>query len=197
MRKVAIYSRVSRPDQEPQVQADALLAYAEARGLEVVAFEDHGVSGARTSRPGFDAMMRAVRRREVDGVVVVKLDRLGRNLHHLLSILGELDALGVQLVAIDDGLDTSTPVGRLFFQIRGAFAEYERALIRERTIAGLERAKRQPAAGKKRPGRPRNLEAARVAESARRLLAHGVGLATAARQLGVPRNTLRRALTAA
>jgi DNA invertase Pin-like site-specific DNA recombinase len=83
------------------------------------------------------------RRRRFDAVAVTKSDRLARSLHHLLTLLGEFEALGIDLVSLDDGFNRSTPVGRLFFQIRGAFAEYERRLIRERVSAGMQAARRR------------------------------------------------------
>ena len=95
------------------------------------------------------ALLEAARRRQVDAVAVVKLDRLGRSLSHLLGVLGKLESLNVAFVSLDDGVDTQTAAGRLFMQIRGAFAEYEAALIRERTLAGLEAAR--PARQEARP----------------------------------------------
>ena len=188
MRVVALYARTSRPDQQPETQMLALRRYAEARGLEARECIDAAVSGAKTSRPAFDEMMRAARRRDIDGIVVQKLDRLGRNLRHLLNILGELEALGVQLVALDDGLDTTTPVGRLFFQIRASFAEYERALIVERTQAGLDRARREG----RLVGR-RAIDGEAVAR-VRRMRAAGRSLRQIAGVLNTSEASVRRAL---
>src|SRR5271157_2021397 len=144
MPRVALYARVSTADQHVEPQLHALHSYAEARGFEIAAeYVDHGVSGARDRRPALDRLLADCRRRKVDAVAVTKLDRLGRSLRHLLILVGELEALGVDLISLDDGLDTSTPVGRLFFQIRGAFAEYERSLIAERAAAGRAAAKRR------------------------------------------------------
>ncbi len=187
--RVALYARVSTDDQTVAPQLDALREYARARGLEVVAEHiDEGVSGRKDRRPALDKLLADARRRRFDAVAVVKLDRLGRSLHHLLTLLGEFEALGVDLIAVDDGLDTTTPVGRLFYQIRGAFAEYETELIRERTRAGLQAAKKRG----KRLGRPR--VHVPIAE-ARRLLAEGLSLTAVARHLGIARSTLQRALT--
>jgi DNA invertase Pin-like site-specific DNA recombinase len=152
MPRIALYARVSTTDQHPEIQIDALRAYAQARGFEVAGeFVDHGISGTRAKRPALDRMMADASRRRFDLIAVVKLDRLGRSLTHLLSLTGELEALGVDFISLEDGLDTSTPVGRFFFQVRGAFAEYERELIRERTRAGIAAAKRRG----KTLGRPR------------------------------------------
>jgi len=188
MTRAAIYARVSTADQNPDLQLDELERYADARGLSVVArFVDHGVSGAKSSRPELDALMAAAQLRKFDALLVWKLDRLGRSLHHLLTVAGEFEALGVDLIVLDDGIDTTTPAGKLFFQIRGAFAEYERALIRERTIAGVAAARRRG----KRLGRPRVHVPLAQAQS---LLDQGLSVTSVAQGLGISRTTLRRAL---
>src|SRR5271165_1391276 len=144
MPRVALYCRVSTIEQHVEPQLHALRSYAEARGLTIAAeYVDHGVSGAKDRRPALDRLLADCRRRSVDAVAVTKLDRLGRSLRHLLTLVGELEAVGVDFISLDDGLDTSTPVGRLFFQIRGAFAEYEQSLIAERAAAGRAAAKRR------------------------------------------------------
>jgi DNA invertase Pin-like site-specific DNA recombinase len=111
----------------------------------VQVFEDAGISGAkgRDDRPALDALLKAVARREVDMVAAWSVDRLGRSLTDLLDILRELHAKGVDLFLHQQGLDTSTPSGRAMFQMMGVFAEFERAMIRERVLAGLARAKEQ------------------------------------------------------
>ncbi len=144
MTRLALYARVSTAEQRPEVQLEALRDYAKARGFEVVhEYVDHGISGAKSRRPALDEMLADARRRKFDAIAIAKLDRLGRSLTHLLAITGELEALGVDLVSLDDGIDTSTPAGRLFFQIRASFAEYERTLIVERTRAGIASAQRR------------------------------------------------------
>ena len=186
--RVALYARVSTDEQTVAPQLDALREYARARGFDVVdEYVDHGVSGSKDRRPALDEMMAKAKRRSFDAVAVVKLDRLGRSLHHLLTLLGELEALGVDLIAVDDGLDTTTPVGRLFFQIRGAFAEYEAALIRERTRAGLQAARRRG----RRLGRPRVHVPVAKAQT---LLGKGWSLTAVARELGIARATLQKSL---
>lgn len=142
--RAALYCRVSTAGQTVEPQRLQLDSYAAARGLEVVeVYADEAVSGATARRPALDRMMADARRRRFDVVVVAKLDRIGRSLLNLLELLGELEQLGVDFASVDDALDTRTAAGRLFFQIRAAFAEYERALIRERTRAGLAAARRR------------------------------------------------------
>src|SRR5262249_26085801 len=112
--RLALYARTSTADQHCEVQLHELRAYAERRGGEVVEFVDAGQSGAKDSRPALNAMLAEVRRRRLTAVVVVKLDRLGRSLKHLLDVLGELERLGVAFVSLDDGVDTNTAAGRMF-----------------------------------------------------------------------------------
>ncbi len=184
--RVGLYARCSTQEQSVALQVDGLRAYATARGFEVVGeYVDEGVSGARAKRPALDRLLDEARRGRVDAVLVWKLDRLGRSLHHLLTILGELDELGVRFVSLDDAIDTSTAAGRLFMQMRGAFAEYELAQVRERTRAGVAAARRRG----RRLGRPR---AYLNVDRARHLLAQGRSLASVAREFGVSRRTLRR-----
>ncbi|MEE8550354.1 MAG: recombinase family protein [Gemmatimonadota bacterium] len=187
--RVALYARCSTADQSVDLQLDGLRDYAKVRGFEVVEeYLDEAQSGATARRPGLDQLLDDAHRRRFDAVVVWKLDRLGRSLHHLLTVAGEFEALGVDLIVLDDGIDTTTPAGKLFFQIRGAFAEYERALIRERTIAGVAAAKRRG----KRLGRPRvHVPLSR----AQTLLAEGLSMAAVARELGIARSSLHRALS--
>lgn len=184
---IALYARVSTADQSCEAQLHALRQYALNRGVEAVEYVDEGVSGAKDRRPALDQLLADARRRKVSAVVVVKLDRLGRSLHHLLSVLGELDELGVAFVSLDDGIDTGTAVGRLFMQMRGAFAEYELALIRERTRAGVAAARRRGAA----LGRPRALDAEGEARL-RRLHAAGQSVRYIARMLEVSHGTVAR-----
>jgi DNA invertase Pin-like site-specific DNA recombinase len=145
-KRVALYLRVSTADQTTANQWRELEAVARRHGWAVVrVFEDAGVSGAkgRDARPALDALLKAVARREVDMVAAWSVDRLGRSLMDLLDFLRELHAKGVDLFLHQQGLDTSTPSGRAMFQMMGVFAEFERAMIRERVLAGLARAKAQ------------------------------------------------------
>ena len=137
---VALYLRVSTSEQTTRNQRRQLEAVAKRHGWEVVAvFEDAGISGAKgpDQRPGFAAMMKAVARREFDMVAAWSVDRLGRSLTDLLEFLKDLHAKKVDLFLHQQGLDTSTPSGRAMFQMMGVFAEFERAMIRERALAGI------------------------------------------------------------
>ena len=145
-KRVAIYLRVSTTEQTTTNQRRQLHAVATRHGWSVVqVFEDAGISGAkgRKDRPALDALLKSVARREVDMVAAWSVDRLGRSLTDLLDFLRELHAKGVDLFLHQQGLDTSTPSGRAMFQMMGVFAEFERAMIRERVLAGLARAKEQ------------------------------------------------------
>jgi DNA invertase Pin-like site-specific DNA recombinase len=144
--RVALYLRVSTSEQTTTNQRRELEAVAARHGWQVAAvFEDAGISGAkgRKDRPGFDAMLKGVIRRDFDMVAAWSVDRLGRSLIDLLGLLKELHAKDIDLFLHQQGLDTSTPSGRAMFQMMGVFAEFERAMIRERVLAGLSRAKAQ------------------------------------------------------
>jgi DNA invertase Pin-like site-specific DNA recombinase len=179
--KAAMYARVSTLDQEPENQLRELRRYAEARGWQAVEYVDKGVSGACESRPALDELVKAARRRRFDTLVVWRLDRLGRNLRHLIMLLDELTALGVGFVSLGEGIDTSTPAGRLQLHILGAIAEFERARIAERVRLGVARAKAQG----KRLGRPRR----RASDEEIAALAH-LPLRQAASLLGVSKSFL-------
>jgi DNA invertase Pin-like site-specific DNA recombinase len=120
---------------------------------------DQGVSGSKESRPEFDALMSDAKKRKFDCLLVWKLDRLSRSLKHLLNTLDTLNALGISFICYTDNIDTTTPTGRLMFQLVGAFAEFERALIRERVCLGLQRAKEK---GKKLGRRAQNLNMSKI-----------------------------------
>ena len=130
--KVAIYARVSTEEQTTEQQIEPCIRRCTAEGWEYVVFEEK-ISGAKETRPQLDLMLQAVRRREIKGVVVYKLDRLGRSLKHLLQVIEELRNKGVSFVSISEGFDTNTPMGRFGVSIMGALAQMERELISERT----------------------------------------------------------------
>lgn len=141
--RALLYSRVSTlHDQRPEVQLGELRAFVGARGWET-SYEivDQGFSGGTDQRPGFKELMGLVRTRKVDVVVVVKMDRLFRSLKHLLLTLEEMNSMGVLFVALKDAVDYTTPQGKLFIGILGSLAEFEKSLIRERTLAGIEYAR--------------------------------------------------------
>jgi DNA invertase Pin-like site-specific DNA recombinase len=190
VRRAAIYVRVSTGSQTVENQLRELRRVAERHGWQIIAeFSDKGISGAkgRDQRPGLDKLLQAVARREVDMVLAWSVDRLGRSLQDLLTFLGELHAKGVDLYLHQQGLDTSTPAGKALFQMMGVFAEFERAIIRERVRSGLERAKAQG----KVLGRRRNDDPNRLA-SVQRLLRKGVGIGKIARTLGIGASYVQR-----
>lgn len=173
------YARVSTDDQDPAAQIDAL----RAAGCDPI-FVEHA-SGATMQRPEWQACNRGLGRG--DTLTIVRIDRLGRSLADLMSTLDDLAARGVHFRSLEERIDTSTALGRIFYQLAGAFAEYERTLIRERTCAGIDAAR---AAGR-RIGRPPALTNEQR-NFARRLRAQGEGVATIARILAVSPSTVRR-----
>ena len=186
---VALYARVSTPiGQDPEMQLRELREYASRRGWLVgKEYVDRGVSGTRESRPALNDLMADAHRRKFDAVLVWKIDRFGRSLRHLVNSLAELGALGVAFVSFRDNLDLSTPSGRLMFQIIGAMAEFERALIQERVRAGLRNAQ----AKGRRLGRPRVVvDASRIAS----LRAQGRSWSQVGAELRVSKGTAQRAV---
>ncbi len=152
--RVALYARVSTNNgQNPEMQLSELREYAARRGFVVYAeYVDVGVSGSKDSRPALNRLMIDAQHRCFDAVVCWKLDRMGRSLKHLVNAIADLAAYGVAFVSLRDNLDLSTPSGRLMFQIIGAMAEFERALIQERVKAGLSAARHKGI----KLGRPRS-----------------------------------------
>ena len=188
--RVGLYARVSTKEQTPDPQLDVLRQYAQARSLEVQGvYVDHGVSGARAKRPALDELLEAVRARRLDAVAVVKLDRIARSMRHLTQLAGEFEALGVDPIVTDQGIDTSTPTGRLLFNVLGSVAEFERDLIRERTLAGVAAARKRGV----RMGRPSALGEQRLAR-ARRMRESGKSLRQIGEMLGVGVATVHRNL---
>ncbi len=142
--RVALYLRVSTDDQTVENQRQALQLAASTRGWTVThTFADEGISGAKRSRPGFDAMLQAAARHEFDVVAAWSLDRLGRSVLNLSLFLSESREAGVALYLHQQQIDTSTAAGRMMFSVLGSLAEYERELIIERTKAGMSRARSQ------------------------------------------------------
>ena len=176
------YARISTAEQNLALQRDALAAAGAAR-----VFEDRGVSGAKTERPGLDEALRYLR--EGDTLVVWKLDRLGRSMTHLLAVVADLEARGVGFRSLTEAIDTTTPTGRLVFHIFGALGQFERDLIRERTGAGLAAA----AARGRKGGRPVAATPEKVAR-ARRLIAQGLTVREAAARVKVGKSALYAAL---
>lgn len=190
-KRAALYLRVSTGEQTTENQRLELEAVAKRAGWQVVeVYEDHAISGAkgRDKRPAFDQLLKDAARREFDVVAAWSVDRLGRSLQDLVGFLDELHSLRVDLYLHQQGIDTTTPTGKAMFQMCGVFAEFERAMIRERINAGLARAK----ANGKRLGRPS--VGARVEEAIRAARADGKGKRKIAKELGVGVGTVMRVL---
>jgi DNA invertase Pin-like site-specific DNA recombinase len=149
--RAAVYARVSTLDQEPENQLAELRRYVEARGWTATEYIDRGVSGAKDRRPALDALLKDVRRHRFQAVVVWSLDRFGRSLAHVVATVTDLHERGIAFISLREGIDLSTAAGRLQLHIMAALAEFERERLRERTIAGLRRAK---ASGKRLGRRP-------------------------------------------
>lgn len=140
------YARVSTADQHPEAQRDKLIAVGCDPDL---IWTDHGASGAKASRPAWDACRAALR--AGDALVVVKLDRVGRSVRNLIDVAAELESKGVDFVVLDQGIDTSTASGKLLFHVLAAIAEFERDLVIERTRDGLAATKARGRAGGRKP----------------------------------------------
>ena len=169
------------------MQLRELREFVERRGWQITGeYVDRGVSGSKDRRPALDQMMAAAQGRKFDVLLVWKLDRFARSLKHLVNALAEFEALGIAFVTLRDNLDLTTPSGRLMFQIIGAMAEFERALIQERVKAGLRNAKAKGV----RLGRPRVFVSESRIEALR---ASGTPWRAIAKELGVGIGTARRA----
>jgi DNA invertase Pin-like site-specific DNA recombinase len=202
-KRAALYVRVSTDHQSVENQVRELKEVAERRGwLLVETYQDAGISGAkgREQRPGLGALLKDASRRKFDVVMVWAIDRLGRSLIDLLGTIQHLEAVGIDLYLDQQAIDTTTPAGKLLFQLTGAFAEFERSMIRQRVRAGLSVIKQKIArdgkfvskAGKvrKRLGRP-GAEADKL-ELARQELARGTGIGRTARLFGLGTGTVHK-----
>ena len=202
-KRAALYVRVSTDSQTVENQIHELRQVAERRGWSVVeVYKDAGISGAkgRDQRPGLDTMLKDAGRRKFDVVMAWAIDRLGRSLIDLLGTIQHLEACGVDLYLDQQNIDTTTPTGKLLFAVTGAFAEFERSIIRQRVKAGLNAIKAkirrdgkfETRAGKVRlrlgrPGSdPEKIEAARAE------LANGTGIAKTARLVGLGTGTVHK-----
>jgi len=150
--RIAIYVRTSKRDMHIENQEMALVRHAKLKGWNYVIFRE--TETTRKTRPIKQDLLTKLRNRHFDGVLIWKLDRWARSLQELIMDIDELTSKGLQFIVLTAPIDTTTPTGRLMIHLLGAFAEFEREIIRERTLAGLERAKAQ---GKKL-GRPRKSE---------------------------------------
>jgi DNA invertase Pin-like site-specific DNA recombinase len=140
-KRAAIYTRVSTADQHPETQLYDLREMAKQRGCEIVREYSDTISGAKSKRPGLDALMADAHRHRFDIVLVAAFDRIARNTRHFLEVLDELNHLGIEFVSFRENIDTGGPLGRAMVVIVGAIAELERSLIVERVRAGMRRAK--------------------------------------------------------
>src|SRR5262249_36155917 len=188
-KRAAIYVRVSTDKQTVGNQVAVLRQIAERRGWEVVEqYDDAGISGSkgRESRPGLDQMLKNASRRKFDVIMAWAIDRIGRSLIDLLHTIQVLEACGVDLYLDQQSIDTTTPAGKLMFQVTGAFAEFERGMIRQRVRAGLKRAVEQG----KQLGRPKiDVE---LEDRIKAALKTGTGVLKTARHCGVGTSVVQR-----
>ena len=142
--RVGIYCRVSTRDQSVAMQLAQLREYAQRRGWEIAGeYIDEAISGAKRARPGLDKLMADCHQRRIDVVLVWKFDRFARSVSHLTQALETFQSLGIDFVSYSQNLDTSTPMGKMMYVIFAAVGELERDLIRERTEAGRDVARRR------------------------------------------------------
>jgi DNA invertase Pin-like site-specific DNA recombinase len=189
VKRAALYVRVSTDGQTLENQTRELGQIAERRGWQIVeTYSDAGISGAkgRDKRPGLDRMLKAACRREFDIVMAWSIDRLGRSLIDLLHTVQIPEAYGVDLYLDQQAIDTTTPAGKLMFQITGAFAEFERSMIQQRVKLGLKRAVAQG----KHLGRPPITS--ELERKARRHLRKGTGIQKVAKLVGLGTGTVHR-----
>ena len=190
-KRVAIYTRISTADGQQTIdnQLRDLNLAAQRMGWEIVAhYSDEGISGAkgRDRRPGLDAMLKAITRKEFDMVAAWSVCRLGRSLQHLVSLLGDLNSKNVDLYLHVQALDTSTPSGRAMFQLLGVFSEYERAMISERVKSSLARLREQGKVLGRKPLDPRTVEKIKTS------LAQGISINATAKTLKIGVATVHR-----
>jgi len=186
LKRIAIYARVSTDRQSTESQLNALREYAGKRTWIISKeYIDEGYTGSNTKRPAFTAMMADAKKRKFDVLLVYKLDRLSRSLKDLITTLDDLKSMGVDFISYDNGLDTTTPTGRLIFNVVGAVAEFEKDIIRERVKAGLENAKRKG----RRLGRPP--VSSRLVDEAKTLRSQGMSFRQIGKRLGIPESTVR------
>jgi len=184
---VAIYARVSTDKQKVDMQLRELEAFVKRSGWQIYRkYIDQGYTGANINRPAFIEMKAAARKRNFNILLVWKLDRLSRSLKDLINTLDELGSLGIDFISYENNLDTSTPTGKLVFQIIGAVAEFEKDIIRERVIAGLNNARSKG----KRLGRPGVPE--KILGKAKALRDQGLSFRKIGKKLGIDEGVIRK-----
>jgi DNA invertase Pin-like site-specific DNA recombinase len=188
--RAAIYARVSTSNngQDPSVQTREIREYCWRRGWQIAGeYVDIGISGTKEKRPELDRLLADAHRRRFDAVVVWKFDRFARSVSHLLRALETFQSLGIEFVSLTEGVDTSTPMGKMVFTVLGAVAELERSLIVERVKAGLRNAR---AKGKRLGRPPRGIDRKSISA----LRATGVTWRDVAAKMEISVRTARRAV---
>lgn len=199
--KVAIYTRVSTTDQNPELQLREMMAYVERSGWVLSGSYHDTMSGAKTKRPELDRLMHDARTRSVDCVLVWKLDRFGRSLIDLVANIQLLESYGVRFIAMTQGIDTDqrNPVSKFLIHILAAAAEFERNIIAERTEAGRRRYQQDYESGTARSRSGKNMAPHRPKrifdrEAVHKLRDQGLTLREIAVELGIGRGTVERTL---
>lgn len=188
--RVAVYSRVSTKAQNIESQLRPLREFAASRGFEVVAeFRDIGVSGVKHRRPELDKLMNMARKKQIDAVLVFQFSRFARSVRHLVEALEEFKSLDIRFLSYSENLDTSSPIGEAIFAVIAALAQLERDLLRERVVAGLDRAR---AEGRQLGRPPVDVDPSRVAE----LYNSTHSIRSTAKMLHVSASTVQRILRA-
>ena len=187
MKRIGVYLRVSTQDQSTELQLKEIKAYLAARGWDDVKIYEDKATGTNANRAMLKALLNDVRERKIDTVIVWKLDRFARSLKDLITMLQELNELGVEFISLKDQLDLSTSAGKLMVHIIGAFAQFEADIIKERVRAGIANAKSK---GQKL-GRPVQIDASKVIA----LRSEGWSLGKIAKQLGVSKAGVHKTLS--
>ncbi|MGA2318680.1 MAG: recombinase family protein [Thermodesulfobacteriota bacterium] len=190
--RVALYARVSTLDkgQDVELQLSDLRTYADARGWKIFKeYLDIGQSGSKEQRPAFNQLMEDARKRKIDIVLVWRLDRFGRSLKHLIVSLDELKNLGLGFISFKESIDFTTATGRLMLHLLGAFAEFEKEIIRERVKAGVAHAR---AKGKRLGRRP--LIDQKLLGTVRNMKNRGMSIRGISKELGVSKSLVHKSL---
>jgi len=188
---VALYSRVSTHDQQTlPIQIEEMRGYAKTRGW-IISKEIQDIASGVNERPKREELLKAARRREIDAILVWKLDRWGRSVADLITTLNELTELGVSFISLREALDLTTPTGRALAGLLAVFAEFEREILRERVKAGIEQARKKG----KPHGRPKT--AAKKTNEIRDLFNEGLSKSAIAKKLNIGRTSVRRLLSQA